>query len=341
MILKIAKGIWRKKSLLRTLMNLELANYSVRGKVLDIGGGVNPSYFEFLKKEEGAEIINIDFKSLHEIGKTIDLEKDPLPYSDGSIDHVLVFNLFEHIYNYRFLAGEIKRVLNPGRQVLGFVPFMMSYHPDPRDYFRYTTEALRNIFGETVFESHRWPQSKIWLHKYFIKKAVKVIAVTNTLAELYKKCRLPAGRQGFKESDILVARDGVDLKIFDINISKEDARAKLGLPQNAVLLGYTGATHTMGMGKGLEDMTEAVAEILKSRQNVFLVSVGGNKTYTEGNNLFIERVPRAKLALYQKAFDVLLMPFPKTTHYSYYMSPMKMFEYMASKRPIVASNLPS
>ena len=153
MILKIAKGIWRKKSLLRTLKNLELANYSVRGKVLDIGGGVNPSYFEFLKKEEGAEIINIDFKSLHEIGKTIDLEKDPLPYSDGSIDHVLVFNLFEHIYNYRFLAGEIKRVLKPGRQVLGFVPFMMSYHPDPRDYFRYTKEALRNIFGETGFKN--------------------------------------------------------------------------------------------------------------------------------------------------------------------------------------------
>ena len=210
------------------------------------------------------------------------------------------------------------------------------YSRNPEIVFLFSRRGYK-----TVFESHRWPQSKIWLHKYFIKKAVKVIAVTNTLAELYKKCRLPAGRQGFKESDILVARDGVDLKIFDINISKEDARAKLGLPQNAVLLGYTGATHTMGMGKGLEDMTEAVAEILKSRQNVFLVSVGGNKTYTEGNNLFIERVPRAKLALYQKAFDVLLMPFPKTTHYSYYMSPMKMFEYMASKRPIISSDLPS
>jgi glycosyltransferase involved in cell wall biosynthesis len=35
------------------------------------------------------------------------------------------------------------------------------------------------------------------------------------------------------------------------------------------------------------------------------------------------------------------MPFPKTEHYAYYMSPLKLFEYMASKRPIVASDLPS
>ncbi len=48
-----------------------------------------------------------------------------------------------------------------------------------------------------------------------------------------------------------------------------------------------------------------------------------------------------KLAIYQKACDALLMPFPFTKHYAYYMSPLKMFEYMASKRPIIASDLPS
>ena len=35
------------------------------------------------------------------------------------------------------------------------------------------------------------------------------------------------------------------------------------------------------------------------------------------------------------------MPFPDKKHYRYYMSPLKMFEYMASKRPIIASSLPS
>jgi len=35
------------------------------------------------------------------------------------------------------------------------------------------------------------------------------------------------------------------------------------------------------------------------------------------------------------------MPFPFNEHYAYFMSPLKMFEYMASQRPIVATNLPS
>jgi len=47
------------------------------------------------------------------------------------------------------------------------------------------------------------------------------------------------------------------------------------------------------------------------------------------------------LAMYQKAADVLLMPFPDTPHYRNHMSPVKMFEYMASKRPIIASDLPT
>ena len=152
MLFRIIKGLYNKKSLLRTLMNLELANYSLSGKVLDIGGGVNPSYFNFLKKENGVEIINIDFKSLDKIGKSINLEKDPLPYSDESVDRVLMFNILEHIYNYKYLLSEARRVLKSDGSILGFVPFMINYHPDPHDYFRYTKEALLKIFNETGFD---------------------------------------------------------------------------------------------------------------------------------------------------------------------------------------------
>ena len=42
-----------------------------------------------------------------------------------------------------------------------------------------------------------------------------------------------------------------------------------------------------------------------------------------------------------KSFDVLVLPYPWTNHYAFYMSPLKLFEYMTSKNPIVASDLPS
>jgi glycosyltransferase involved in cell wall biosynthesis len=55
----------------------------------------------------------------------------------------------------------------------------------------------------------------------------------------------------------------------------------------------------------------------------------------------LPRVNQSALAIIQKVADILLMPFPKKAHYEYFMTPLKMFEYMASKRPIIASDLPS
>ena len=57
--------------------------------------------------------------------------------------------------------------------------------------------------------------------------------------------------------------------------------------------------------------------------------------------IFVEQFEQHILAEYQKAVDVFLMPFPDIEHYRYYMSPLKMFEYMAAKRPIVTTDLPS
>ena len=147
----IIRQLAKKKSLLRSLMNLEAGNYSVGGRVLDLGGGISPTYFNFLKKERGTEILNLDLKNNEDEGR-IDFEKDNLPFTNDTIDNVLAFNLLEHIYNYRHLVSEAIRVLKTGGRMLGFVPFLINYHPDPNDYFRYTSESLQKIFTEASFK---------------------------------------------------------------------------------------------------------------------------------------------------------------------------------------------
>ncbi len=126
-------------------MNQGLVGYSVKGQVIDIGGGVNPSYFKFIHKDPETTITTLDLNP-DSVGVKIDLETDPLPYPAGRVDGVLMFNILEHIFNHSFVVREAYRVLRPGGELLGFVPFLINYHPDPSDYFRYTNEALVKIF---------------------------------------------------------------------------------------------------------------------------------------------------------------------------------------------------
>ncbi|OGY90839.1 MAG: hypothetical protein A3H70_03860 [Candidatus Komeilibacteria bacterium RIFCSPLOWO2_02_FULL_48_11] len=146
----IIKEIFKGKTLIRTLMNLELKKYTLSGRVLDIGGGENPSYLRFFKKSSDLQFTGIDLKS--SAGSScLDLEKDKLPFAGSSVDQVLLFNILEHIYNHKFLAAEVCRVLKPSGIVIGFTPFLVNVHPDPHDYFRYTKESLERIFKESGF----------------------------------------------------------------------------------------------------------------------------------------------------------------------------------------------
>ena len=142
------KEIWRGKDLYRIFMNAECSNYVLKGKIADIGSGVTKaSYHRFFKKEGSAEIAALDRQT-----SSIDFEKDHLPHDSESLDILLIFNVLEHIYDYSFLLSEIRRVLKPGGRMFGAVPFLVGYHPDPKDFWRYTGSALQNIFESNGFK---------------------------------------------------------------------------------------------------------------------------------------------------------------------------------------------
>lgn len=138
----IAKG----QSLTRIMMNHAFSCFTLTGKVVDVGGGRNPDYFDYFKKNNVSFIESVDGSS-----SGIDFEKDKLPYDDNSINTVICANVLEHIFNHNHLVSEMYRILNKGGCLVGFVPFLINYHPDPKDYFRYTKEALDKIFRKAQF----------------------------------------------------------------------------------------------------------------------------------------------------------------------------------------------
>ena len=140
----LCKEISVGKSVTRAFYNLRLKQDSLEGVVLDIGGGKNSDYLNFMPRAENVTFLTLDVKA----GAVVDFEKDRLPVEDATADTVLFLNVMEHIYNHKHILSEVYRITKPGGQLIGVVPFLMWYHPDYKDYFRYTHEALERIFSE-------------------------------------------------------------------------------------------------------------------------------------------------------------------------------------------------
>lgn len=148
------KELWRGKDLYRIFMNQECAQHIIGGKVLDIGSGLKlASYHRFLQRAPNTIIEFLDLEFEDGGKQHIDLEKDFLSSASESVDTVLFFNVLEHLYNYSFILSEIRRVLKVNGQLIGVVPFLVGYHPDPHDYWRYTKETLQKIFTEADFSN--------------------------------------------------------------------------------------------------------------------------------------------------------------------------------------------
>ena len=145
-ILHTLAALARGQSLARIRMNDAFRSKTLQGAVMDVGGGRNPDYFDYLGKDAEVSMLPVDAAFTG-----IDFEKDPLPAADASVATVLCCNVLEHIYNHQFLLAEMRRVLAPSGTLIGFVPFWTGYHPDPHDYFRYTDEALARMLSDAGY----------------------------------------------------------------------------------------------------------------------------------------------------------------------------------------------
>ena len=227
-------------------------------------------------------------------------------------------------------------------ELISFTGVAVWYSLFKKDAVFYTRDELvalcLHIIGKQVaWEGHTG--QKNWMARMLIRLQVPIVVITEALRELYVSL-------GAISSKIIVAPDGADISRFNIAVTQEDARKELGLPLDKKIALYKGHLYER---KGAHTLARA-ASVLKDR-GIVCVFIGGTEKDVESfknefggqeNVLILGNRPRRETPVYQKASDVLVIPNSAKDDVSkLYTSPMKLFGYMPSVLPIVASDLPS
>jgi glycosyltransferase involved in cell wall biosynthesis len=201
-----------------------------------------------------------------------------------------------------------------------------------------------------VLELHDLPAGRVgplWYRLFLYlpgKKRVLVItrALISALEAAYGDHLAPA--------DVILAPNGVDPERFADLPAPREARRLLGLPEAPTVL----CAGHLYAGRGA-DLFLALAGALPETRFLW---AGGSPEDVEawrrraqegalGNVTFTGFIANERLPMYLAAADVLLMPYARSIAVSsgggnsaLISSPMKMFEYLATGRPILASDLP-
>jgi glycosyltransferase involved in cell wall biosynthesis len=193
---------------------------------------------------------------------------------------------------------------------------------------------------KVVFESHAPADRK--LPKYIFEKLIRhpkfkrLIVITNFLKDYYEN------RYAFLKGRIKAVPDGAD----PISESLEP----VVLPNKGIRLqvGYVGHLYP---GKGMEVISLLAPRCPWADFHI----VGGmdadlmfwkEKCKDISNLIFHGSVPHKEVGAFEKSFDIALLPNQEKVtvmgvgNIGPWTSPLKLFEYMAAKKPILASDLP-
>ncbi len=221
--------------------------------------------------------------------------------------------------------------------------FYLLLKKNKKGYIFYTRDEhllpILFLFSKkVVWESHNLPSHKL-KYSAIWKKCFRIIAITQGLKDDLIKL-------GIGSKKILVAPDGVDLADFDnLPDNQNELRLELKLPLDKKIILYSGHLYDW---KGALIFAESAKFFSENSLAVFLGGTDDDiksfktKYGNYGNILILGRVEKSQVAKYLKAADILVLPNSAKLEISArYTSPLKLFEYMASGKPIVSSNLPA
>ncbi|MUV88784.1 glycosyltransferase [Halapricum sp. CBA1109] len=190
----------------------------------------------------------------------------------------------------------------------------------------------------TVVELHQFP-SRRWVARLLGRRFERLRGVVTISEGLRREWDQAT------DADIVVEPDGVRLDRFDADVDRSAVRGELSTAEDRFVACYAGSVKPW---KGVDTLVRAAATL----EDVDVWVVGGTDDQlawlretvgsVPGSVTLVGHVRPEAVPRYLAASDCLVLPNTADSDISSrYTSPLKLFEYMAAGRPIVASDLPS
>lgn len=111
--------------------------HGLPGDALCISVGGGPSRAD-------PRLVNLNIAPFPNVDVVADAHQ--LPYADKSVDAIHSEAVFEHLHDPVKAAGEIYRVLKPGKRAYICTPFLQAYHGYPHHYQNFTISGHKHLF---------------------------------------------------------------------------------------------------------------------------------------------------------------------------------------------------
>ena len=219
------------------------------------------------------------------------------------------------------------------RQMNSFLPLLIAKFYGISSYFEIPNDPY--IGYSLINKCKQWPVKLI--DKLCMRLCDRIVV----LSEWSKRRINTMG--DIPLSNILVFPSGTDTELFHPMV-KEHACEKLGLDPNHNYVGFIGSFLAY---QGIDNLIDAAPLVIEKIPNARFLLVGDGPMRTnwgktvqnkglQDHFIFTGHVPYREVPTYIGAMDVCVAPHHQETNQA---SPVKLFDYMASGRPIVASDI--